>query len=408
MTDTASRPTPRLGAAGRHSLAGALRHRTRATVAAGAPAARVIGLVGTYPPTECGIATFTANVRDAIRGARANWDVRVVRLVDRGDHSRSGATAKWICDDPRSLDRAATVLSTCDVVLIQHEYGIFGGDDGEEVVRLMRKVTSPVVVQLHTVLREPSAHQRQVLQAVIDEADLVIVPSTSALTRLRAAYSAPRAVVVPHGATANVEGPTASTSSPTILTWGLLGPGKGLEHGIAAMAQLRDMPSAPTYVIAGHTHPNLVTARRDRYRTSLKRLVRRNGVRGLVEFDNRYFDWDSLHQLVHAASVILLPYDSKDQICSGVLVEALASGKPIVATRFPHAIEVLADGTGILVDHGDVAAMAAALRRVLTRPIEAAELAARSRAKAQRYLWPNVGETFARLLENQITSRLSS
>lgn len=410
MTGVASHATTRQDANEHVHRPGGLRHRAVTGFASRPGTRRVVGLVGTYPPTECGIATFTANVLGALGRARPAWDVRVVRTVARSEHTRpGGVTQSWVRDDADSLVDAVATLNDCDVALIQHEFGIFGGADGDAVVTLVRQLTVPVTLQLHTVLASPSANQYRVLQALLDAVDLVIVPSESAMKRLRATHRVARAVVVPHGAAANFSTPApAASSTGPILTWGLLGPGKGIEHGIEAIAKVRGVDPAPTYVVAGHTHPNLVTTHGDPYRESLRDLVGRLGVARQVHFDNEYRDWASLNRLVRDASVVLLPYESRDQISSGVLVEALASGKPVVATRFPHAVEMLSGGAGILVDHGDTTAMARALERILTIPDEAAAMAARSRAEARRLLWPAVGETLARLLETQLVVNRAS
>lgn len=356
-----------------------------------------VGLVGTYPPTECGIATFTANVRDAILTAKPHWDVEVVRLVDARPPV-ADATLCWVRNDSSSLEEVVDVLNDCDMVVIQHEFGIFGGRDGDEVLDLVGSLRVPVVVTLHTVLQHPSAHQRFVVQGLLDVVDLAIVPSRAALDRLHATYSARHAVVVPHGAVSNFASP-ARGERPVVLTWGLLGPGKGIEHAIHAVSLLRDEIPNLRYVIAGHTHPNLCLDGTDPYRESLKELVSLYGVEDLVEFNDRYLDWDSLRALVRGATVVLLPYQSRDQISSGVLVEALASGRPVVATRFPHAVELLADGAGILVDFDDAPGLARALRRIVAHPDVARAMGERSRRVGMTLLWPRVGLRLGRLIE---------
>ena len=160
---------------------------------------------------------------------------------------------------------------------------------------------------------------------------------------------------------------TFRTGQFTVLTWGLLGPGKGIEWGIEAMAMLRDLAPMPRYIVAGQTHPKVLLHEGDVYRDRLHEQVRQAELGSWITFDNHYRNTSALASLVRSADVVLLPYDSTEQVTSGVLIEALAAGKPVVATQFPHAREVLAGGAGLLVPHRDPAAIAAALCSVIKR-----------------------------------------
>ena len=361
---------------------------------------RRVALVGTYPPTECGIATFTANVRDALLQARPDWIISVVSLVDETpEFSLPEVAVNWIRDQAGSLQRTVDYLNTCDVVVIQHEFGIYGGRDGDDVLELVDSLRVPVVVSLHTVLQTPSVYQHYIVQRLIDAADLVVVPSASALDRLALTHRVRHVAVVPHGAEANFDDDRLEAEAPIVLTWGLLGPGKGLEHGIHALALLDNSKLAARYIISGRTHPHLRRDGSDPYRESLEQIVAWHGVRDVVSFDDRYLGWKALRAMVRRATVVLLPYQSRDQISSGVLVEALASGKPIVSTRFPHAVELLSDGAGILVDFDDAEGMAQALGTVLERPDLAHAMSQRARRVGRSLLWPHVGQRLSGLLE---------
>jgi polysaccharide biosynthesis protein PslF len=361
---------------------------------------RKVALVGTYPPTECGIATFTANVRSALLKANPTWEVSVVRLVDDEPRKRpEGVARHWVRNFPPSLEEVVAYLNTCDVVIIQHEYGIYGGLDGDEVLDLVAALRVPSIATLHTILRHPSAHQRLVLQGLLDAVDLAIVPSRSALERLNAGYSARKSVVVPHGAASNFSALPSGDEAPIVLTWGLLGPGKGLEHAIEAVALVRPYLPNLRYVIAGRTHPKLCANGVDPYRESLKELVASLGVGDVVEFADGYRGWDALNALVRSATVVVLPYQSRDQISSGVLVEALAAGRPIVATRFPHAVELLSGGAGIVTGFDDVPALARALHAVISRPELAKTMAQRSRRVGQSLVWSRIGLRLGGLID---------
>ena len=368
-----------------------------------------VALVGTYPPTECGVATFTSSLRAAIAGRSSGWRAGVVRVLDREESAPSDdVVEQWVAGDPASLRRSLVVLNDFDAVLLQHEYGLFGGPDGEQVLDLIGGLEVPFVAVLHTALLEPSAHQREVLERILDTAAVAVVQSRAALQRIIAVYAAnPNAVVmIPHGAAPNFSGPVLQDiSRPSVLTWGLLSPGKGIEHGIAAIARLGIHSPPIWYIVTGETHPKVRAAHGEQYRDALKARAIALGVADRVQFDDGYRDVESLQALVRSVDVVLLPYDSRDQVSSGVLVEALASGKPIVATRFPHAVELLADGAGILVDHGDVEGMAHALERVLYEDGLAGRMARAARVAATPLLWPAVGASYRSLINRVVAAR---
>jgi glycosyltransferase involved in cell wall biosynthesis len=330
-------------------------------------------------------------------------------VLDEEEPERSAeVAAHWLTGDRSSLTCALRVLDSFDAVLLQHEYGLFGGKDGEDVLDLIEGLQSPLVAVVHTALLAPSPHQRYVLERAIEGAAVVVVQSEAARQRVLAVHGEvpERVVVIPHGAAANFEGPVCrDMDRPAVLTWGLLSPGKGIEHGIDAVSRLGHHRHPPTYVVAGQTHPKVYAAQGEEYRETLRSRARSRGVADRVHLDNGYRDWDTLRTLVRSVDVVLLPYESRDQVSSGVLVEAVASGKPIVATRFPHAEELLADGAGLLVDHGDVDAMAEALRRVLYEPGVAEEMAAAARRAAEPLLWPVVGVAYRALIDQAVEAQ---
>lgn len=370
---------------------------------------RSVALVGTYPPTACGVATFTANLRTAIAPSGSSWRAGVVRILDRWEPPPAEeVVGQWVTGDPASFTPIRATLNSFSAVILQHEYGLFGGRDGEDVLELLDGLEVPLVTVLHTVLREPSAHQREILDELLERATPTVVTSEAARRRIVEVHRAnPDAiVVVPHGAVRNFSGPTLqSVPRPAVLTWGLLGPGKGIEFGIEALARVTAPLRPPTYIVAGQTHPKVRAREGERYREGLRARARSLGLGERVHLDDGYRDWDALRALVRSVDVVLLPYQSREQVSSGVLVEALASGKPVVATRFPHAEELLGNGAGICVDHEDVHAMADALARVLYEPGLADRMAFDARRIASRLLWPRVGRSYRALLSGLIAAR---
>ena len=195
---------------------------------------------------------------------------------------------------------------------------------------------------------------------------------------------------------------------PTILTWGLLGPGKGIERVIDAMASLKDLPHQPRYLIAGRTHPKVLAAQGEAYREARIAQAQRLGVADSVFFDPTYRTPETLTALMQTASVVVLPYDSKDQVTSGVLVDSIASGRPIVATAFPHAVELLGSGAGTVVGHDDPDALVRALRRLLTDPRVAGSMASEARGLAPALAWPVVANAYVSLAQRLVAARLAA
>jgi glycosyltransferase involved in cell wall biosynthesis len=371
------------------------------------------GFVGTFPPTQCGLATFTAALRGALLHSTTDegW---VVRLVDESA-PRPGeeVVAQLIANDSASLHQAAAQLNQCDVVILQHEYGIYGGADGSEILHLLDEVRVPCVAVLHTVLTDPTPHQRQVLESVLAKADAVVAMTKTARERLAAGYAVDmtKVAIIAHGAPAletTMAEPAFRTGQFTVLTWGLLGPGKGIEWGIEAMAMLRDLAPMPRYMVAGQTHPKVLLHEGDAYRDRLREQVRQADLGSSITFDGHYRNTSSLASLVRSADVVLLPYDSTEQVTSGVLIEALAAGKPVVATQFPHAREVLAGGAGLLVPHCDPGAIATALRSMITRGDVMARITAAATATAPQLLWPVIADQYRELTGRLITASVAA
>jgi glycosyltransferase involved in cell wall biosynthesis len=366
----------------------------------------VYGMLSTFPPTQCGLATFAAALADSLATRRDQ--VRVIAMVDR---RQTGFPAEvvhqWVREEHAGAAQTAAELNATDVVILQHEYGIFGGPDGEEIVGAMSLITVPVITVFHTVLEAPTANQRFILEDIAARSDTIVTMTTSARHRLVTKYrvDAAKVVVIPHGAdethlTGRVS--VRANSRPTILTWGLLGSGKGIEWGIGAMSLLGDLAPAPLYKIVGKTHPRVLENEGEHYRDGLISQVAMNGLENAVQFDARYLTIPQLQEIVAGADIVLLPYDSRDQVTSGVLVEAVTAGKPVISTRFPHAIELLSGGMGILVERENPRQIANAIRRLLAEPDTAREMASAARRMAPELLWSAVAEKYrdvaARLL----------
>jgi glycosyltransferase involved in cell wall biosynthesis len=362
-----------------------------------------IGFVSTYPPTSCGLATFTSALRESIAGSRGSVNgLGVVSLVDTpSDTTPPEVIHQHVRGDSTSMSRAAELLNQHDAVLIQHEYGIYGGLDGSEALELVSMLEVPSITTLHTVLGNPTEGQQLMLEAVVDRSDQAIVMSDTGFRRLRDRYDIEpeKGRVIPHGARVSLSGPRLDREErPVVLTWGLIGPGKGLETAIDAFADLTDLRPLPRYRILGRTHPKVHEAQGEAYMDGLVERVRSLGLEDVVEFDRRYLDTHTLTMAIRQADMVLLPYESTEQVTSGVLVEAIAAGKPVVATAFPHAVELLEGGAGAIVPHSDSLALAGALRSLLTDPAAAHRMSRLAGAIGSTFLWPVVAREYERVI----------
>lgn len=375
------------------------------------------GFLSSYPPTRCGLATFTESLASAMT-IPGQPDARIVRSMGVLDvpaaapiGTRSTVVAELTVGDRASIASAARALNAADVAIVQHEYGIYGGTDGDDVIRVLERLRVPVIVVLHTVLADPTEGQREVLERVVELASAVVVMTEAALLRLADGYriGETEVDVIPHGVAGwtveRPEEPREDRRAPLILTWGLIGPGKGIERGIRALADLADLNPAPEYVVVGQTHPKVLAESGEAYRDGLVSLAAECGVAQTVTIDGRYLDAAQLAAHVREADVVLLPYDSRVQVTSGVLVEALAAGKSVVATAFPHAMELLSGGDGRVVDHDDHTGMVAAIRSaILSRPSPVADGEERVRF-ALETSWPIVAARYRSLAQALVAER---
>jgi glycosyltransferase involved in cell wall biosynthesis len=300
------------------------------------------GILSSFPPTACGLATFTAALATGL--AAHNTQVGVVRVVDSdGQTSESERVAGELVNGSRqSVIASSDVLNQFDVAVVQHEYGLYGGTDGDEVVEILGGLHVPSIVIAHTILASPTPHQRSVLNDVAALADQVVVMTDAARVRLCDVFDVDdsKVTTIAHGAAIPVARVAPDrVGRPLMLTWGLIGPGKGIERAIEAMRTLHDLPMRPRYLVAGQTHPKVLATHGESYRQDRIEQVERYEMSSSVSFDSDYRDVASLTALIQSSKVVVLPYDSKDQVTSGVLVDAIAAGRPVVATAFPHAVE---------------------------------------------------------------------
>jgi glycosyltransferase involved in cell wall biosynthesis len=362
--------------------------------------------VSTYPPRRCGIATFTSDLAAATRGPR---EIAVLH-PSGSDSSYPREVHNLIRKDERAdyLTTAEALNRRVDVVSVQHEYGIWGGEDGEHVLDFVRALRVPAVATLHTVLRDPSPHQRSVLADLVAVAETTVVMSQSAANLLTDTYDVDqrRLAVIPHGVpnlplvdSASVKPRVGVAGRDVILSFGLLGPGKGYELAIDALPAVAAAHPDVLYVIVGATHPDLIRIEGEAYREKLVDQIRRLGMERHVRFIDRFVGRGELTKWLEAADVFVTPYPNLDQIVSGTMSYAMGAGRAIVSTPYIYANELLAEGRGVLVTPSSPEAFADGINSVLGDAELRAAIGQRAYAYSRRMIWPAVGAEYGAIFE---------
>jgi glycosyltransferase involved in cell wall biosynthesis len=325
-------------------------------------------------------------------------------------------TATLAQHDLGAYHRAADTLNarSVDLVLLQHEYGIFGGSEGDHLLALLRRLRAPVVTTLHTVLREPSTEQRRVLTEVARLSSRVVVMSRRGVELLRTVYGVPaeKIALIHHGIpdvpladTAAYKGRLGLADRQVLLTFGLLSPGKGIETVIRALPPVIARHPDALYVVLGATHPHIKLHHGEAYRQSLHDLARELGVAEHVAFHDRFIGLAELVEYIGAADIYLTPYLGREQITSGALAYTVGAGKAVISTPYPYAAELLAHGRGVLVPFADSAAITAQVQHLLGDAGARQALGAHAYHFGRQMIWPAVArhylDCFAQVAEEQ-------
>jgi len=366
-----------------------------------------IAFLGGFLPRLCGIATFTHDLCEAVAGAAPGSHCYAGAVNDRLDAYEYPPRVRLELDekDLDSYRRAADFLNfdNAGVLCVQHEFGIYGGPAGSHLLALLKEVRMPVVTTLHTVLREPNAAQRKVMEGLVRHSDRLVVMAQKGAEILRETYGVPDAKVdlIPHGipdlpfidssfykAQLGVEG------RMVLLTFGLLGPGKGIEHAIQALPAIVKRHPNVVYLVLGATHPHLVARDGESYRLGLERLAEACGVKDHVIFYNRFVSLEDLKEFIGATDIYLTPYLNEAQITSGTLAYVFGAGKAVVSTPYWHAQELLADGQGILVPFRDPQAIAEGVCTYLDEPVRLQQTREKAYRIGRGMIWPAVAERY--------------
>lgn len=370
------------------------------------------GFISTFPPTMCGLASYTDSLATHIAGLGLPIS-HIVRTREEGVPAppplvqpHAIVIGELVANHTFDHWRLNTQFKNCDVVVIQHEFGIYGGQDGEEIVSVLRALEIPTIVVLHTMLAEPTEHQRKIIEEISHYARNLVVMTDSAYRNLASSYDVVMSTVsvIPHGAPEPVDRSIFAdqTVPGQLLTWGLIGPGKGIEWAIMALSLLKDQVPHAHYRIVGQTHPKVFEREGNTYLQMLERLAHELGVGDRVQFENTYLSLPELTQRIAQAEVVILPYEARQQVTSGVLVEALTAGKAVVATDFPHARELLNGENGIVVRHESPVHIAEAVEELIERRLNALFTEPQIAALQMDHSWPSVAESFYDLAKARV------
>jgi glycosyltransferase involved in cell wall biosynthesis len=366
-----------------------------------------IAVVGNYLPRQCGIATFTTDLCDAISAEYGPTGLFAIPVNDTESGYEYPERVRLALqqEDLSSFEQAADFLNftNFDLVCLQHEYGIFGGAAGSHVLGLLRRLKMPVITTLHTVLREPNPDQRRVMEEIASLSDRLIVMSQLSSQFLQEIFQVPgnKIDMVPHGVPDlpfldpnfykdrfGVEG------KAVLLTFGLLSPNKGIENVIKALPQILSKHKNVVYMVAGATHPHILRREGDVYRAHLQELAKEMGVESHVLFHNRFVSPSEMVEFIGAADIYITPYRFEEQVVSGTLAYALGAGKAIISTPYWHAIELLDDHRGALVPFQDPDAIARKAVELLDTPATRHRMRKRAYVYSREMVWKRVAQGY--------------
>jgi polysaccharide biosynthesis protein PslF len=362
--------------------------------------------VSTYPPRECGIATFTQDLLNALIQNRQVNSAEVI-AIDNGDNAYDEFVIEKISQhDKQSYIEVACKVNQMDVdaVIIEHEFGIFGGVEGEYILDFMNNLDIPVITTFHTILSAPSEQQKRVMKSIAQLSRGVVTMAVNTISILTNVYDIPskKISVIPHGVPViktkdknTLKKAHGLSGKKVISTFGLLSEGKGIEYGIKAMVQVVKQNPSAVYLVLGATHPCVKAQSGENYRESLMKLAKDLGIEKNIIFVNKYFSKKEIVEYLQMSDIYQTPYLGKEQSCSGTLAYAVGYGKAMVSSPYLYAKEILSEGRGILVDFKSPESIAKGINRILKNPALQVDMETRALKYGSKMTWKNVAISFA-------------
>ncbi len=370
--------------------------------------------LGTYPPKQCGIATFSMDLRNSLL-IHGN-EVKVMAVSEEKNKYEYPPEVVFEIDRQHRPDyfaAASFINSAADVelVIIQHEYGIFGGMDGEYIMDLVGMLLKPYVLVTHTVLPNPTRSCKNILNYLAGRASAVVSMTRNSMMLMSDLYEAPPELIylIAHGVpefkvqdSDLLKNKYGLQGRDIISTFGLIGPGKGLELGIEAVAGLTEDYPRIIYLILGRTHPMLVEYEGEKYRHMLETMVSRLGIEDNVRFVNKYLSNEELGEYLYMTDIYLSPYPNKDQAVSGTMAFAVGCGRAIVSTPYSYAAETLAEGRGLVANQADPWELADLMEEILQNPALKQDLQRKAWKLGKNWTWPSVGRQYTDMFNSML------
>lgn len=369
-----------------------------------------VAYVSTYPPRKCGIATFTADLVNSIGQLNTLRDQRVISIDGRRYKPPFASLEHKIGRDfleDYILMAEFLNQTQVNVVNIQHEFGIFGGEAGEYICSFLDKLNMPVATTLHTVLPNFENRSKEVFHDIVDKSAAIIVLNETT-RKLVEQYGVPTKKVhlIPHGcpdlpliSSDKVKPELGLKDKVVLTTFGLLSKGKGIEHVIQALPKIIKKEPRLVYYVLGVTHPQVKKHDGEAYRNSLLKMAKDLGVRGHVRFLNRFLSKQEIYNYLLATDVYITPYPSPNQVSSGTLSYALAAGKAVVSTPYLHAKEALGEGRGVFCNFNDPNSIAERVKEIIENKKLKRSLEQKSYVYSRKFTWPLVAKKYLKLFD---------
>ncbi len=375
-----------------------------------------IAFIGTFPPRECGIGTFTNNLFNSMKVSNINredgYESFVVAMNDMDLTYDYPEEVKLTIRQEHQEDYLEAVkfinLSGADLCILEHEFGIFGGQNGVYILPLLHRLEVPIIVTLHTILKAPSYNEKAVLQVICKMANKIVVMSHKAIEFLVSIYNVPKKKIafIEHGvpdihfSAEKSKKEFKLENKKVLLTFGFIGRNKGIETVIKALPKVVEKHPEVIYIILGKTHPNVLRHSGEEYRIFLMRLVKSLLLEEHVIFLNEFINEQDLFKYLCASDIYITPYLNEAQITSGTLSYAVGVGSAVISTPYWHAAELLADGRGRFFDFNDSNGLTSTLTELLDKPEVLNELKRKAYSFGRNITWPKTGEKYVAVAEN--------